>query len=82
MKTCLVCHAQAARILLDLDEQPVATHFLDDAARIAATARLALAVCEECGIVQQAFPFPHDMLVPPFDWLHFREPEDHLSTPE
>ncbi len=80
MKACLVCGAQRAEHVIDFGGQPVSSHFL--AAPDARTARnpLGLAVCRSCGIVQLAEPFPYEMLVPPFDWITYREPEDHLDA--
>jgi C-methyltransferase C-terminal domain/Methyltransferase domain len=40
---------------------------------------LALSVCANCGVVQLERPFPFRDLVPPFDWITYREPEDHLD---
>jgi hypothetical protein len=42
--------------------------------------RLALGQCENCGTIQMMEPVPYDALVPPYDWLFAREPEEHLDT--
>jgi hypothetical protein len=40
---------------------------------------VALSVCANCGVLQLERPFPSRDLVPPFDWITYREPEDHLD---
>jgi hypothetical protein len=40
---------------------------------------VALSVCANCGVLQLEQPFPFRDLVPPFDWITYREPEDHLD---
>jgi hypothetical protein len=41
---------------------------------------LTLALCKTCGVVQLAPPFPFLDLVPPYDWITYREPEAHLDA--
>jgi C-methyltransferase C-terminal domain/Methyltransferase domain len=41
---------------------------------------LALAFCWSCGVVQLSRPFPYQDLVPPYAWMTYREPEDHLDA--
>lgn len=80
MKACLVCGAERTEAMIDFGPQPVSSHFLAAADSEAARRHLGLAVCRVCGIVQLPEPFPYEMLVPPFDWITYREPEDHLDT--
>ncbi len=40
---------------------------------------MALGVCKSCGLIQLVKPFAYEMLVPPFDWITYREPERHLD---
>jgi len=80
MKACLVCGAQRAEQVIDFGDQPASSHFLAAPDARIARAPLGLAVCRSCGVIQLVQPFPHEMLVPPFDWITYREPEDHLDA--
>ena len=80
MKACLVCGAHQAERLIDFGDQPASSHFLTAPDARVARRPLGLAACRACGIVQLAEPFPYEMLVPPFDWITYREPEDHLDA--
>ena len=57
----------------------MSSFFLQDANAPERDFRLALGQCENCGTIQIMEPVPHDALVPPYDWLFAREPEEHLD---
>jgi hypothetical protein len=76
---CLLCAAPGLERVLDLGPQPVSTHFTRAADDPVTRHPLALAVCCGCGTVQLAPPFPFADLVPPYDWIAYREPESHLD---
>ncbi len=80
MKARLVCGARRAEQVIDFGDQPASCHFLATPDADIARGPLGLAVCRSCGIIQLARPFPHEMLAPPFDWITYREPEDHLDA--
>lgn len=60
--------------------QPVATHFARQPAAVCVEQELGLGVCHACGLIQLVQPFPYRTLVPPFDWITYREPERHLDA--
>jgi hypothetical protein len=79
MNPCLLCRASTVTPLLDFGRQPVSTHFQVDSGSIAAEHDLAFGLCSSCGVGQLLKPFPYRALVPPFDWITYREPERHLD---
>src|SRR5581483_10937892 len=76
---CLVCNAQAVDQTLDLGSHPVASFFLPARDTAERAVHLALGQCGACGTIQLTRPVPHEALVPPYDWLFAREPEEHLD---
>jgi C-methyltransferase C-terminal domain/Putative zinc binding domain/Methyltransferase domain len=80
MSLCLLCRASAVEPVLALGPQPVSTHFATRRDIVAVEHQLDLGMCRACGVVQLCNPFPYEMLVPPFDWLTYREPERHLDA--
>ncbi|QCI63172.1 methyltransferase domain-containing protein [Phreatobacter stygius] len=76
---CLICASGAVREQLDVGCHPVSTFFLQESNAPERDFRLALGQCEDCGTIQSMEPVPHDALVPPYDWLFAREPEEHLD---
>ncbi|MBZ0139577.1 MAG: class I SAM-dependent methyltransferase [Pseudorhodoplanes sp.] len=79
MTRCLICWSGRLERVLDLGRQPVSSHFARSPDATTRLYTLALAVCRGCGIVQLMQPVPHGDLVPPFDWITYREPETHLD---
>lgn len=53
---------------------------MSSAAQKSALHPLALSVCRTCGVVQLVQPLPFAQLIPPYDWITYREPETHLDT--
>jgi hypothetical protein len=76
---CLVCGSKSVRKELDVGRHPVSSFFLQDADAPEQTFPLSLGQCETCGTIQSTDIVPHDALVPPYDWLFAREPEEHLD---
>lgn len=79
MAVCRICRSAETEIVLDLGMQPISSHFAATPGAPAPRHPLELGVCRTCGSVQLAQPFPAADLVPPFDWITYREPEDHLD---
>jgi SAM-dependent methyltransferase len=79
-KSCGACGADDVETVLDLGRQTVSSHFIAHPGEAAPERPLALAVCQRCGTVQLAQPFPFRTLVPPHDWITYREPEAHLDA--
>lgn len=80
LETCRICSEGALERVLELGRQPVSSHFTKLACEQVFERDLALAVCRTCGGIQLAQPFPFRTLVPPFDWIAYREPESHLDA--
>ncbi len=76
---CLVCHSRAVVERLDVGRHPVASFYLETRDAPERDFRLALGQCENCGTIQMMEPLPYEALVPPYDWLFAREPEEHLD---
>ena len=76
---CLVCGSQAISEQLSVGSHPVSTFFLEEKDAPQRAFKLALGQCVNCGTIQSMAPLPHDALVPPYDWLFAREPEEHLD---
>lgn len=79
-EACRICGQGVPERVLELGQQPVSSHFTKLACEEVVERDLALAVCGTCGGIQLAQPFPFRMLVPPFDWISYREPESHLDA--
>lgn len=77
--SCIVCGSDALSEQMTVGSHPVATFFLERQNAPERNFRLALGQCRDCGTVQSMPPVPHDALVPPYDWLFAREPEEHLD---
>jgi len=76
---CGACGSGRVEIVLDLGRQPVSSHFTAAPRGPVVEHPLALSVCTDCGVVQLERPFPFRDLVPPYAWITYREPEDHLD---
>ena len=77
--SCLVCGSAEIEEALDLGHHPVASFFLSTRSEEVEAHRIALAQCFNCATIQLSDPVPHHALVPPYDWLVAREPEEHLD---
>jgi hypothetical protein len=77
---CSVCSSGRIDTVLDLGAQAVSSHFTAQPGETVIERPLRLAVCGDCGVVQLEEPFPFRDLVPPFDWITYREPEGHLDA--
>lgn len=76
---CLVCGSTALVEQMDVGSHPVSSFFLKEQNGPERNFLIALGQCEDCGTIQIMKPVPHDALVPPYDWLFAREPEEHLD---
>jgi hypothetical protein len=75
-----MCTEVAVETLLDLGPQPVSSHLTISPTAEVVQHRLQLGACQACGLVQIIEPFPYRSLVPPFEGLIYREPEQHLDA--
>lgn len=78
-RSCTMCGAPGIKPVLDFGRQPISSHFAAAADVAVCTHRLRLGVCRTCGLVQLVEPFPYSELVAPYDWIVYREPEQHLD---
>jgi hypothetical protein len=76
---CQVCRSSVLQPGLDVGAHPVSSHFAKSAGAKEAAFPMALGQCANCGAIGLLAPVPHSALVPPYDWLFAREPEDHLD---
>jgi C-methyltransferase C-terminal domain/Methyltransferase domain len=76
---CLVCGKPAVSQALDVGSHPVSTYYLTTADAPERDFGIALGQCTECGTIQSMQTLPCEALVPPYDWLFAREPEQHLD---
>src|SRR5580692_5493606 len=77
---CSVCSSGRIDTVLDLGLQAVSSHLTTQPGEAVIERALRLAVCGNCGVVQLEEPFPFRDLVPPYDWITYREPEGHLDA--
>jgi C-methyltransferase C-terminal domain/Methyltransferase domain/Putative zinc binding domain len=77
---CGTCESGPLERVLDLGKQPVSSHYTGIPGAPVVQHDVALSVCANCGVVQLEKPYPFRDLVPPFDWITYREPEDHLDS--
>ena len=79
MRSCHVCRTDAVLELLDVGPQPIGNRFLSDPAAEETLYPMSIGQCQACGLLQTIHPVPADELVPPYDWINYMEPEDHLD---
>jgi hypothetical protein len=77
--SCRSCAGSSFSDGLDLGSQPIANRFKDKADAPEPRHPLHLVQCEECGLIQLEKSFPAPELCPRFDWIKYREREDHLD---
>jgi len=64
---------------LDVGAHPVSSFYLARRDAPETAYGMVMAQCQDCGTIQLTRPVQHTALVPPYDWLFAREPEDHLD---
>jgi len=74
-----MCRADAVAILLDFGMQPICNRFLASPMEEQYLHPITIGQCAACGLVQIIDPAPAHELVPPYDWITYKEPEDHLD---
>ena len=79
MVACQICRSTRVTPHLDVGAHPVSSFYLPRHDTPSVAYGLVLAQCETCGTIQLTRPVPHEALIPPYDWLFAREPEDHLD---
>lgn len=79
MKECLVCGSNAVIKLLDFGTQSICNRFLKSPKEQEYKHPLIVGLCKTCGLIQLINPFPATELRPSYDWITYREPEEHLD---
>src|SRR5215831_7083861 len=79
-RRCLLCASGELAPIIDVGTQPVANRFLRAPGDPEEQFPIALQQCQACGLVQIEQPVPAHALIPPYDWVTYNEPEDHLDA--
>nr|BAF47163.1 hypothetical protein [Zehria sp. KO68DGA] len=79
MISCHICKSSAIEQLLDLGKQPISNRFLQSSHDVETTYPIVVNQCLKCGTVQINNPIPATEITPPYEWITYREPEDHLD---
>ncbi len=80
MKNCRVCNSNEVIKLLDFGMQPICNRFLKSPDEQEYKHPFVLGLCNACGLVQLIDPFPSIELRPPYNWIRYNEPENHLDN--
>lgn len=76
---CQLCGTQDLAPFLDVGTHPFSTGLLKAPHDPVARFPLAMLECRQCGLLQLREPAPAEKIRPFFDWVTFREPEQHLD---
>ncbi len=79
MKSCHLCRTEPVRELFDFGMQPISNRYLMNPDDDEYTYPMAVSQCSECGLIQISNPVPPAELLPPYDWITYNEPEEHLD---
>ncbi len=77
---CQLCDSGELAPYLDVGTHPFSTGLLQAAQDPVARFPLAMLECRQCGLLQLREPAPAEKIRPFFDWVTFREPEQHLDA--
>jgi SAM-dependent methyltransferase len=78
--SCQGCGHIVLETLLEFAPQPVTNRFLVTQDAAEERFPLTLGQCPQCGLLQLLDPVPSAALLPRFDWLIYREPEEHVPA--
>ena len=76
---CFACGGTRTR-LIDLGTQPVCNRYVNASRSEGYRAPLILSRCDRCALLQLGESWPASELRPRFDWIRYREPEQHLDS--
>ena len=79
-KLCIACKYSDVHLLLNFGIQPISNRFLLKPQDDQFHHPLILGVCRYCGLIQLINPVSSQEVRPHFDWIRYREPEQHLDT--
>lgn len=78
-KKCLLCCGALSPTKIDFGKQPISSHFTEKASSKLLKKTISLTICADCETIQLLNPIPWKELIPPFEWITYREPEEHLD---
>lgn len=79
MNICSLCGETAVAELLNAGPQPICNRFLRNPEHEEYANPLSLGQCAACGLLQLIAPVPCPELLPPYEWITYKEPEGHLD---
>jgi hypothetical protein len=79
MSECQICKEACIKVLLDCGLQPLCNRFVVDPNADEYQHPLILGQCEACGLIQITQPVPAEEVAPHFEWLTYKEAEEHLD---
>lgn len=77
---CLICHSDAVTLLLACGELPLSNRYHVEKTEEEELFSIAMYQCQDCATIQLRSNIPPLKLTPPFPWVTYREPEDHLDA--
>lgn len=77
--SCRICDADLS-VIVDCGEQPISNRFLVDPNQSEERFSIKVASCVACGLTQLVCPPPPHALIPPYEWITYVEPEQHLDA--
>lgn len=80
MQVCRICQSATLAQLIDLGQQPISTHYVQDPAASSTPGfHQTIGQCSTCGTIQLIDPVPVEALIPHYNWIRYNEPEAHLD---
>lgn len=76
---CVLCGAARLADVLDFGRQPLCNRFLASPTEPEYVHTLVLGQCPYCALIQITDPVPTAEMSSRFEWIVYREPEDHLD---
>lgn len=76
---CRLCRTEELEALLDFGPQPVSSRFISKPHEPEYSHPMSLGQCGACGLLQLIDPMPSRDITPLYDWITYREPDQHLA---
>lgn len=77
--SCAICGSRNLVPVFDFGMQPVCSRFLETVTEYEMKTVFSILQCHDCGLIQNPCPPEVRYLKPGFDWIRYREPENHLD---
>lgn len=75
----MVCNQERVEVLIDAGAQPLCNRFMKMKDESDYKFPLVFGQCHSCGVLQLVKKVPPEEIAPRFDWLVYKEPEEHLD---